>query len=345
VKNVLIALLGVLTISVGSTHAADYEITEVIEIGPAAQVLSHGSVKWSPDGTMLAYFADNFLMISDTLGNSREVVSIPDMYPFRFQWVSNHEIVASLKESERRSDSTLYQLTLWDIDSGSKTIIQEVWRTRSSLQPGKTCYQGPFLTLEGNAYYESTYITGDTLGGESPSTRLLTELKSFSTDKQALRNDHILRRGDGGLYKVSLGDSDSILIMPKPDTYRSFFSAVRADGLYVADGCYLHGVQDGTRIRLDTLNISKPPSAIICGFSYVSFNSHGTELLGIYYCEDSDKVVMETLCAFNYSTGKITDLGSLLGLEGGIAPVYSPDGRKIALTAEGKAYIIVREGI
>ena len=135
----------------GTSKAGGYKITKVIEVGPAAWVPFQGPLHWSPDGTMLAYFANNYLMISDTLGNTREVKKI-DMYPHRCKWVSEDQIGVRLKK-KISDDSTLLRLVVIDVGSGRERVVQECMRTSLSrfqaadprhhipdLMPGRSSY-------------------------------------------------------------------------------------------------------------------------------------------------------------------------------------------------------------
>ena len=74
---VMSLLLGICWGLIGcSASAGDYTIEKVVEIGPADWVPFLGPIRWSPDGTIISYFSQEYLMISDTLGNKRQVIRV-----------------------------------------------------------------------------------------------------------------------------------------------------------------------------------------------------------------------------------------------------------------------------
>ena len=83
-----------------SGRALDFEIKEVIKVGPIYGFALYPPMLWSPDGTMLAYFANNCLMIADTLGHARQAAKV-EMVPDRFCWAGNGEVI--VKEVVRSS--------------------------------------------------------------------------------------------------------------------------------------------------------------------------------------------------------------------------------------------------
>jgi len=50
------------------------------------------------------------------------------------------------------------------------------------------------------------------------------------------------------------------------------------------------------------------------------------------------------IATYDYTTGALTVLDTLIGIDNCMSPAYSPDGRNIAFFADGKLYLIMREG-
>lgn len=345
----------------GVSFGTSYKVTKVIEVGPAASVpYVGGPLKWSPDGTMLAYFANNYLMISDTLGNSREVWKIDiGITPRRFEWASNDKVAINLPR-HRASDSALYKtITVVDINTGQDEIV--VSDQPGALKPvggrtGRTFFEGPFLSLEGNAYYMIKTCTGsskETPDGRGRGAETIDEAHWFFPDKApALEDNHFIRWYlEEGLYEIALTGNDSTRIAPSPFGHIGPFAAVSPDRSYVINGGTIIRTEDSTCIVLDTIPIERPDGVVACGFGRVSFNPNlkSTEVLFELTCDGNypsgAEFVVNRIGTFDYTTYEFTILDTLIGIESCAAPVYAPDGREIAFldNDDYKAYIIYRE--
>ncbi|RKX26270.1 MAG: hypothetical protein DRP45_03955 [Candidatus Zixiibacteriota bacterium] len=348
-KVLLIALVGVLAVTASSTLAADYEITRVIEVGPAKTAGCAVSVRWSPDGTMLAYFANNHLMISDTLGNSHEVSSIHDLSPYRHEWVSDQDIAVRLEDRSRKTDSALNQLILYNIATGDEVIMEVYWKTRDFLVPGSEWFEGPFLSLERNAYYRVISATGRKDGTEveqRESRKFRSENKSFSTDKDALAGEHVYATivdGTGDFQIRSLYQTDSIKQCGHRLPFHIREHLVSADLSHTFTRGILTDLTDSSTTYVDDFAGDPPAHTVGCSYYFPTFNPRLEELLFLQACEGKEPYVVDRMCTFNYATNEFTDLGALTGLDAGTPPRYSPDGKKIAYTTGRKAYIIYRE--
>jgi len=335
------------------SYAAGYKVTKVIEVGPAASVpFVGGPLKWSPDGTKLGYFANNYLMISDTLGNSRQVWKIDiGITPRRFEWVSNDKVAINLPK-RRESDSALYKtITLVDVNTGQDEVI--VSDQPGALKPvggrtGRTFFEGPFLSLEGNAYYMIKTCTGrskEIPSGRGTAPETIDEPHWFFPDKApALKDNHFIRWYlKEGLYEINLTGSDSTRIAPTPFSYIGPFAAVSPDRSYVMNGGTMIRTVDSTCIVLDTIPVKVPEGATACGFDRVSFNPKSSEVLFELTCDDGHKVIADRIGTFDYVTSEFTLYDAPAGAQHCTTPAYAPDGKKIAFLADYKAYIIYRE--
>jgi hypothetical protein len=342
--TVVFALVGAAT-----SAAAGYKVTKVIEVGPAVSLLNGGALKWSPDGTMLAYFANNHLMISDTLGNSRQVAPIGVFSPMRAAWVSNSEFAVNLAD-RRRTDSVLYRLVVFDIDDGSQREVRQCWETRWSLLPGHSGFDGPYVTLEGNAYYEDIEITGLEEG------ELRDRLRSTVVNRkrvplvpgrggtQSLANSHLQVWGKNGLYAVDWGGRDSTILWQESGAGAfHMWTAVSNDKHYVFNGGKLINSQSGEILDVGEYAGTRPANTEYCDFGSPSFNPRGDEILFWHFCEGGDTLVIDRVATFDISTREFTLLDTLTGISGGSSPVYNPNGRMIAFFAHGKGFIVWRE--
>ncbi len=347
-RRSVIGVLLTFVFAAATTVASGYEVTKVIEIGPAVPLLTGGALKWSPDGTMLAYFANNYLMVSDTLGNSRQVVGTEGLTPMRAEWASNNEFAVNLANRED-TDSMLYRLVVYDIVSGSQRLVRECWRTRWSLLPGHSGFDGPYVTMEGNAYYEEVVISGleeGELKEKLKSTvvnKTKTPLSSAKGISEVLASNHLQVWGKDGLYSVNWAGADSTQLSSE-DASGALKVGITAspDRTWIFRRGRLMN-----RITHDTIDVrqftgSVPAGTDLCGYSRISFNPRSEEILFQHYCESGDTLVIDRIATFDYSSKVFALLDTLTGIEGGTSPVYAPDGRMISFCARGKAYIIWR---
>ncbi|MGH8016102.1 MAG: hypothetical protein ACREBV_07925, partial [Candidatus Zixiibacteriota bacterium] len=187
----------------------DYTIKEVIEVGEADFVPFLGPLKWSPDGTMIAFTKGGVLKVSDTLGNVREVAKLK-MGAHRFDWLSNDRIAVQLKAYPGPVMSTENKIILIDVTTGIETSVHEYKTTPDhKTEPGIVAARGPFRSVESSLYYE--LINSDSTGKNQSVERI-----SFLDNKgEAIRHEHFLRWSDNRLYLVRLDESDSTWLVSK----------------------------------------------------------------------------------------------------------------------------------
>lgn len=260
------------------------------------------------------------------------------MYPHRHHWVSDTQIAIMLKKN-LPADSVYYTLVLVDVESGNETVLEECYRgTTSKSQAGWAFFDGPFLTLSGDAYYDLTTYTGDR------TTRRRSSRVGIASDKSPdMSESYTLRWSSNNLYKVSLDGSDSSFVVQSAISHIYLFTVVSPDFSWVMNGPYLLSSLGAEPIRLDTIPFEKPKGSVGCGFLFPSFNPNSTEILFNLACDDGHSQTGSMVGTFDYTTMELTILDDLIGLESCTTPVYAPDGRRIALLSGKRLYIIERE--
>jgi hypothetical protein len=335
--------------------AAEYEITKIIEVGPTDRAPTVWPLKWSPDGTRLAYFLNRSLYISDTLGNSREIIHF-DLFPHRYEWLSDNEIIIHL--TNYRTESEVNRLVKVDIGNKQLSLLAEYTcglGIREKNDPNS--FAGPFLTVEGRLYYRTNVIRATVYDPEIQSEPMPVIFPESAyprkTEAPAPEQNHILSWGKDGLYMIKGDLSDSTEIAPKQRHPVKTPIASSKDQLYYMIHSKICNFKDTICISLDTFLI-RYTGVIGYDFLYYSFNPRGEEVLFELICEknenlekgmayDERKSYEEfSMATFNYATNRLTILDSLIDLQGCRTPTYAPDGLKIAFLHGGNAHIMYR---
>jgi hypothetical protein len=253
-------------------------------------------------------------------------------------------------QDRENHDSALYQLVVYDIATGSSRIVEQFWRTAWTLMPGSESFDGPYLTLDGNAYYVSTSVRGLTEGDPDDIRRSRVfetkhlPLVSSKSALDALESSHLQVWGESGLYLVSWAGTDSTLLCRQ-----QFSQVARLRVAASADGSLVfnHG-KLVRRLLGDTIDVreyagSLPPNTHSCSFLDVSFNPRREELLFQHYCEGDDPYVVFRAATFDVATLTFALLDTLAGIDNCEFPAYAPNGRMIALLSSNRGYIVWRE--
>jgi hypothetical protein len=339
VKTRFPTLLLVLMLAAWPCRAIDFTITEIVPVGPYYGGGMYRPAQWSPNGTMLAYFSDGKLLVSDTLGNSRTVTEI-ELAPHRYVWASDDEIVLFQRTFDT-GHVIINRLSRVNIDSGEESVIAQYTRCIGRHpDSGGTVFRGPYKTIEGSAYYRVAEAEAERIRVVQPSTANEEEVAGGQSPQ------HILRTGEDALYLVRTDQQDSIKISNKP--YRSHMAlpmSLSPDRTHVMFGGYIVRLADDRVIILDTLAFVKerPEGTTGCGFGDESFNPVAPEVACNLSCDDGHSYIVDRIVIFDYGTNDLTILDTLTGVDNCRRPSYSPDGRRIAFVSAGVLYFLTRE--
>lgn len=335
-ENQLILIIGAVLSAIilaAPLFAADFEITKVIEVGPADGLPIPNPLLWSPDGLRLAFFHNNWLMISDTLGYTRRIFET-SMSPVRCNWLSDNEI--ALMQVGRITGGRATKLSIVDLVTGTEEIlVEKKVKFRDEVEHDLAFIDGPKKSVEGRLY-----LTKEKSGHKS--AEFLKSRYRPEVDTLVTMEYSILRGGDDGIYRVSLTGADSVRLCKKPGDYLPLPLSMSPDGESVMSRGTLIRLSDSTFTILDTAFKSCPKGTKICGITFGNFSTALPEVLFQRSCDDGESYEVLSTWVYNLDTGELTSIDSLAHLVGSNSPCYGPDGITIACLSEGKAYLIKR---
>ena len=353
---ILACLLIVFALSVGSVSAGEYEITRIIEVGPAQPVPMTWPLKWSPDGTKLAFFNNNTLFLSDTLGNCKEIVTL-DLTPHRYAWLSNNEIILKLMDNEIRLK--LFRLVKLDINTGIMITLEEYYsKMGTRLKNNPKSFDGPGLTIEGRVFYR-TNIQRSTVIPRKENTESCPIVFPESDYKQVddsipPEKNHFINLNNDGFHLITCDFSDTLKLFPAGTFPVRLSPTISQDQKHLMVHSKVCNLESKECISINSV-LPFPTGVLGYGFLYYSFNPNDSEVLfqlirnkNISPKEDIsyDEWEIEeeySMAIFDYETKSLTVLDSLIGYENCLAPAFSPDGNKIAFISKGKCHIMYRE--
>ena len=319
----------------GSTSfaASYYEIVRIVEVGPASGIPVSGPMKWSPDGSHLAFFGEGSLVVVDTLGNYRKVAEI-DMQPRRLEWLSDREVVVYLGENPGENARAV--LACFDVVTGERRILEQFSSTGRFLRKlgeglPEGLFEGPYLTLQGNLYYYRFHKDNKKIP-VLPQSKYRPEV---SPDK-----NYIYRVQRGGLYLVRTDLKDSLLAFSKP-------YADTVQGLNRNQWCtggFIWRFKDSSAIKLDTIPRLRELATdkLGCDFMFEALNPKYPEVLFQFNCGVDDYTSEQRAILFDYGHNLLTILDDSVDHENCHSPLYSPSGKDIAIRGGDTCFIIMR---
>lgn len=324
-RNILFGLLFLLIINYSNSIAQDYEITKVIKVGPCGGGPLFRPVKWSPDGSMIAYFNRQKLMVSDTLGETREVFTIN--YVARpFEWISDSEIVLYQREYNN-NPYRKYKLSIITL-SGTETVLEEEEVSRF-VRPRKPSFSPPRKTPTGIVYYDSDAKRTD--------DRLIILTRAKKSQPISPSEHYYVTSVGGNLCKISLDDKDTLTVLPG----RYAGVVVNKEfGMMLAEGpdttAYLYNLRSGS---CDTIYFPRvqPREDVFCSVMGYEFNSVENQVIYFVTCDEKygDYTTKNAICLYDISRKRSIALSPLTESDYESSPLFSPNGRYFSFVAGG----------
>ncbi|MEA1981255.1 MAG: hypothetical protein U9N54_09810 [candidate division Zixibacteria bacterium] len=318
-KSFIVTLVLMIFIMSGLLQSADFEVTQVIEIGPCSGPV-YRPVQWSPDGSRIAFFSGKTLMIADTLGNTKEIYEIA-FHARKFLWANNEEIVLAQTERGRP-----YRLSLINL-SGEENVLAE---ERSQ----KPQFSGPHSTPDNIVYYYPDK--------NSKSEPII--LSHLEKNQQVLLSEHYqIKLLDSTLYKISLNEEDTVELINKKissivtsESFDKIVYTVRTGEVYQ------YQFSNNELIKIELPNFQVPETANYCLIEDYNFNTNSDLLLYYVTCDSHYNVENSIICLFdnNSRTNYLFSPMTTSSFES--QPVFSPNNRYFSFIAGGIGVCIAK---
>lgn len=350
-KLCLTVLLGLLTLA-GTVSAEDFEVTEIVEIGPIRVSVGEGTMKFSPSGDELASFLGTTLILTNIEdGTKREVITL-DMRPLQFEWQSEGEIVV-LEYKSLGGPNDYRRLTRIDINTGQTLTLHEHYRDKNPSTPETEPILSLKKTIKGQFFYKLMPVENIVRRGRvrtdqgavaiiPPSNYIKTELNKSLTSDYYLEWD----QDREGLFKISMDNNDSTQIGPYFAVSHLFPPVYSNDLSYIMASNKILRVEDSSFIYLEPM-FEVPEDMDGCSFFRSEFNPKvPEELLFQRECcrvTNEREVYRYFIGIFNINSNEIIVFDELAGMKECFNPVYSPDGLSIAFVSDRIVYLMRRE--
>lgn len=315
-----VILLAFLTLPVVG-HAVSYKIIEVIEVGPCRGGPFYRPIKWSPDGSKIAYFNNRTLTISDTLGNTSEIFKY-DLIARNFEWVSDSEIVFIQRNYNTKEPRT-FKMSMVSLD-GTETVLEHE-DIAISVKPS---FAPPRKTPEGRVYYYSDIYNANDIN-------ILT--RSALNKSVLLSESHDVKLINSNLAKISLDNKDTTILLP--GRYSSVvvdhnYENIMTAGLHAT--AILYNIQKNTVdtiIAPESLNNDE----VYCGVLGYEFNPQYNLIIYTAACDEryGHNTVSESICIYDIDSKENAILSPLTQSTFETSPMFSPSGNYISFIAGG----------
>ncbi len=342
-KRIFVFLILLTGLAFFRADAADYRITREIDVGPMVGGVTMGPLKWSPDGLNLAYISRDVLVLSDTLGNTRQSVTF-DMPAYRMEWLSKYELVIELSRSEGNKD--YHRLVKVDILKNDVELLESFERKGARYRNDPNSFYGPFLTAKGRPFY-FTNVLHPTIAGspDDPEEPIAFPESDYDArGKVYSEDDYILAWEDANLVKISVATKEKRTIISADKHPLRMPIALSPDLRHYMFDYNICDLEDSSCFSMRSADIKCPPGVGFAGTIQYSFNPSGPEIIATFIYSNAAEEEVFRAGSFDYSTNTATIVDDLIGKYGCVAPVFSPDGGKIALIYDGEVLLLYREG-
>jgi hypothetical protein len=324
VLTVVVLGLGVWPATTG--RSSDYQVSQVIVIGPGPAGPLFRPIKWSPDGSKIAYFKGQILMVADTLGDSREILTI-DYVARHSEWTSDTTVVFVQREY-CNSRPRRFRLSVVSLN-GVETILED----ESVATSDKPSFSIPRKTPSGVVYYFS-----DVAGANNLHVLTGTSVK----ERACLAKHHYVESVDSTLYKISLDGTDTtsaVLGRLKGVVVNNDYRLVMSKAGY--DAFSLYDLETPT---VDTVVVPEldVPDGVYCGLGTYEFSPVRNLILFSITCDDGHSAYKDVIYLYDYDEKRFVLLSPLTDSRHESSPFFSPNGTYFSFVAGGKGVCIAR---
>ena len=291
-------------------------------------------IKWSPDGSRIAFFRDGKIVLCDTLGAQRTLQA----RTFRvrvFDWIDNDELLIYDALALNR-DSVVYELLRVQLHNETISSLDVYRRYLHGIVSGRADVGAPLphRTTEGLLYYIK-HVAGGDPQTVYPGNQATVDSRSSRALPSARQT--VLRALTDGLYLVSLDQKDTTLVYSRPIKN----SIINRFHTYIMAGGTIIRLRDGRQTVLDTMFTGLPDSTYGCGIGRISFAPSRDMVAFTRFCDDGHNYEVSQAGLYDISTDKLILLDDMTGSSNCRAPSVSATGHHVALRCGAFAYILM----
>lgn len=319
---------------------AEFKVGKVIKVGKADWAPFLGPLRWSPKGDRIAFWSGNELRLADTTGAvvySKAFETPPRLY----EWIDDSVICIgqSWFVQSGKQDKAIVTLNLKT--NAMRTLAEETRSIAAAGNPNHTYIDGPYVSLEGNVYYDRWTEKRNPASRSNALNRIRPVLSA--NGESFVGSDHLVKWDSGGIAIISLDDKDTLRLGKPGSKEFSYHLALGIGHRFLVKNNVVLDREAQKFIDLRSLGIPKLNGGFVCGSLFHTFATSHPEVAFYWSCDDGHKVLGEQVFLLDIESSRWLNLGEQLGTSSSSVPQFSPDDMWIALLGDSDL-LIVRRG-
>ena len=313
----------------GDVFAQQPHITDVIKVCEFSARPFGRAVKWSPDGSRIAFFKDGSLCTADTLGRLLEIKKL-DLNIREFEWLDTQRICLAQSLEEKGAVSQ-FRVSVVDLN-GVETLLESAKLER----PKRPSFGGPIRTPAGHVYYRpdqslrNGVVVLSSPGKSQPaSPGEIFELR--------LVNDTLYKRAIDGSSPLVLTTGKMSSPVASPDFTKVVYKNYPGDALIL-------NIATGQTTTIEKPELPVPEKATHSGIIDYKFHQRNDLVTYSVTFEDGHEVYGNTVCVYDSRRNLSWPLTEIAHYGDARSLTISPDGDLVTFLAGDRGLYMARLG-